>query len=118
MVLQGNLLGAQVLLDGNGIVRAALDCGVVGDNHAFSAARRRGGTGAVRRGLCGWRVTMAESCVTGAWRTREAAAPPDAPADAANAGNEATTGDLVVVQVVAREGANLQKGRAMVEGKG
>ena len=37
-VLQGDLLGAQVLLDGHRVVRAALDGGVVGDDHALAAA--------------------------------------------------------------------------------
>ena len=36
-VLPGDLLGAQVLLDGHRVVRAALDRRVVGDDHAFAA---------------------------------------------------------------------------------
>ena len=38
-VLQRDLLGAQVLLDRHRVVRAALDGGVVGDDHALAARR-------------------------------------------------------------------------------
>ena len=37
MILEGDLLGSQVFLHGQGEVGAALDCRVVGDNHAFDA---------------------------------------------------------------------------------
>ena len=40
-ILLGDLLGAQVLLDGHGVVRAALDGGVVGDDDALLPLDRR-----------------------------------------------------------------------------
>ena len=37
VVLTGNLLGAQVFFDSHGKIGAALDCGVVGDDHHLRA---------------------------------------------------------------------------------
>lgn len=38
VILQGNFLGTKVLLDGDGVVCATLDGGIIGDNHALGAS--------------------------------------------------------------------------------
>ena len=73
VVVQRDLLGAQVLLDGDRVVGAALDGGVVGDDHALAAG------------------------------------------DAADAGDDAGGGRLVVVQAVGGQRRQLQEARAGVE---
>src|SRR5690606_27219333 len=52
-VLLGDLLGAQVFFDRQGVIRAALDRGVVADDHAFGAghATNAGDDAGARRGI-------------------------------------------------------------------